>query len=176
MKFTADKIIVFDLETTCWEGKGNHYKYREVIALGACILDVKSLEIIGDCNLVCKPTKTEISEYCTSITGITQELADEGIDFEEMCKQVIQKYDSKNLPCAAWGNDGEKMYSECRQKECKHPFSNQYLNISLLYSVMMGKPHNNGLERSLAELGMKFIGEKHNPYRSEEHTSELQSH
>ena len=29
---------------------------------------------------------------------------------------------------------------------------------------MMGKPHNNGLERSLAELGMKFVGEKHNPY------------
>jgi inhibitor of KinA sporulation pathway (predicted exonuclease) len=28
----------------------------------------------------------------------------------------------------------------------------------------MGKPYNNGLERSLAELGLKFIGEKHDPF------------
>ncbi len=164
MFLNCDRIVVFDLEATCWEGKEFAYKYREVIALGACILDVKSLEISGKFNKICKPVKTEISEYCTSITGITQEQANNGEDFEEMCKLVTRQYDSKNLPCAAWGIDGEKLYSECRQKDCKYPFSNQYLNISLLYSITMGKPHNNGLERSLAELGLKFVGEKHNPY------------
>jgi inhibitor of KinA sporulation pathway (predicted exonuclease) len=29
---------------------------------------------------------------------------------------------------------------------------------------MSGKPYNNGLQRSLAELGMKFEGDKHDPY------------
>ena len=30
--------------------------------------------------------------------------------------------------------------------------------------MLSGKSHNNGLERSLAELGLKFNGEKHDPY------------
>ncbi len=41
----------------------------------------------------------------------------------------------------------------------------QYLlSLVLLYSLVMGKPYNNGLERSLAELGIKFVGEKHDPF------------
>ena len=164
MTFNCDRIIVFDLEATCWEGREHGYKYREVIALGACILDLRTLEITGKFNTICKPIKSEISEYCTRITGITKEQAEKGEDFEEMCKMVLNQFNSKSIPYAAWGIDNEKMYSECRQKDCKYPFSNEYLNISLLYSLVMGKPYNNGLERSLAELGLKFIGEKHNPY------------
>ena len=164
MFFNCDRIVIFDLEATCWEGRENIHKYREVIALGACVLDLKTLEINGQFNIVCKPIKTEISEYCTKITGITKEQASNGKDFDEMCKLVLKELDTKSIPCAAWGADNEKMYSECRQKDCKYPFSNEYLNISLLYSIIMGKPYNNGLERSLAELGLKFVGEKHNPY------------
>ena len=43
--FSCEKIIVFDLEATCWEGRENAYKWREVISLGACILDLNTLEI-----------------------------------------------------------------------------------------------------------------------------------
>jgi inhibitor of KinA sporulation pathway (predicted exonuclease) len=30
--------------------------------------------------------------------------------------------------------------------------------------VLSGKSHNNGLDRSLAEMGCKFDGDKHDPY------------
>lgn len=162
--FTCDKIIVFDLEATCWEGRDNAYKWREVISLGACILDLKTLEISDKFHMVCKPTRSEISEYCTRITGITKEQAECAVDYEFMCKSIMDKFKTKSFPCAAWGNDNEFMYYECRDKDCKYPFSNEYVNISLLYSVLVGRSHNNGLERSLAELGLKFDGEKHDPY------------
>ncbi len=164
MTFNCDRIVIFDLEATCWEGRENFHKYREVIALGACILDLKTLEISSKFNVVCKPIRSEISDYCTRITGITKEQAENGEDFGDMCKSVMKELNSKSIPCAAWGNDDEKMYSECREKQCRYPFSNEYLNISLLYSLVMGKPYNNGLERSLAELGIKFVGEKHDPF------------
>ena len=164
MFLNCDKIVVFDLEATCWEGREYGYKHREVIALGACILDLKTLEISKNFNKICKPIKSEISEYCTRITGITKEQAENGEDFEVMCKHLMNEFNSKLYPCAAWGVDNEKMYQECRDKECKYPFTNQYVNISLMYSILTGKPHNNGLERSLLELGLKFEGDKHNPY------------
>ena len=164
MIFNCEKIIVFDLEATCWEGRENAYKSREIISLGACILDVKNLEIVDKFHMICKPEKTEVTDYCTRITGITKEQAENGEDFGDMCKMVMKDLNSKSVPCAAWGNDDEKMYSECREKQCRYPFSNEYLNISLLYSLVMGKPYNNGLERSLAELGVKFVGEKHDPF------------
>ena len=114
--------------------------------------------------MICRPEKTEVSDYCTRITGITKEQAENGVDFEFMCKSVMEKFKAKSYPCAAWGQDSDKLYYDCRNKECKYPFSNECVNISLLYSVMTGKPYNNGLERSLAELGMKFEGDKHDPY------------
>jgi inhibitor of KinA sporulation pathway (predicted exonuclease) len=162
--FSCKKIIVFDLEATCWEGRDNAHKWREVISLGACILDLKTLEISDKFHMVCKPVRTEISEYCTRITGITKEQAENAVDFEVMTKSIMEKFQTKSFPCAAWGNDNEFMYYESRDKDCKYPFSNEYINISLLYSVLFGTSHNNGLERSLAELGMKFEGEKHDPY------------
>ena len=164
MIFNCDKIIVFDLEATCWEGRENAYKSREIISLGACILNIKSLEIVDKFHMICKPEKTEVSEYCTRITGITKEQAENGVDFEFMCKSVMEQFNTKSYPCAAWGQDSEKLYYDCRNKECKYPFSNECVNISLIYSVMTGKPYNNGLQRSLAELGMKFEGDKHDPY------------
>lgn len=164
MTFNCDKIIIFDLETTCWEGREFAYRWREIISLGACILDIKSLQIIEKFHMICKPEKSEISDYCTKITGITKEQAENGVDFEFMCKSIIEKFNTKSYPCAAWGQDSDKLYYDCRSKECKYPFSNETINISLLYSVVFGKPYNNGLERSLAELGMKFEGEKHDPY------------
>jgi inhibitor of KinA sporulation pathway (predicted exonuclease) len=162
--FNCDKIIVFDLEATCWEGRENAYKSREIISLGACILDIKSLGIVDKFHMICKPEKTEVSEYCTRITGITKEQAENGVDFEFMCKSLMEKLNTRSYPCAAWGQDSEKLYYDCRTKQCKYPFSNECVNISLLYSIMTGKPYNNGLQRSLAELGMKFEGDKHDPY------------
>ena len=55
--FSCEKIIVFDLEATCWEGRENAYKWREVISLGACILDLKTLEISDKFHMLCKPVR-----------------------------------------------------------------------------------------------------------------------
>ena len=45
MLVKSSKVVVFDTELTCWEGKDNLYKSREVFSMGACILDVETLEI-----------------------------------------------------------------------------------------------------------------------------------
>ena len=100
--FSCEKIIVFDLEATCWEGRENAYKWREVISLGACILDLKTLEISDKFHMLCKPVRSEISEYCTRITGITKEQAENGVEFEFMCKSIADKFKTKSFPCAAW--------------------------------------------------------------------------
>ena len=164
MLIKSSKIVVFDTELTCWEGRDSQYKSREVISLGACILDLENLEISNKFHMLTKPTRSEISEYCTKLTGITKEQADKADDFQTMCKALMKDLDAKYYPCAAWGSDNEQIYYECRTKECKYPFSSEFIDISLLYSIFMSKPINNGLEKSLVENGLIFEGEKHNPY------------
>ena len=61
MFLNCDKIVVYDLEATCWEGREYGFKYREIIALGACILDLKTLEISGNFKTICNTIKSEIS-------------------------------------------------------------------------------------------------------------------
>jgi len=164
MLVKSSKIVVFDTELTCWEGRDNLYKSREVISLGACVLDIQTLEITNKFHMLSKPIRSEISDYCTNLTGITKDQVQNACSFEEMCKSLMKDLDSKHFPCAAWGSDNDQMYYECRQKDCKYPFSSEFINISLLYSVFMSKPINNGLEKSLIECGLVFEGEKHNPY------------
>jgi inhibitor of KinA sporulation pathway (predicted exonuclease) len=164
MLVKSSKVVVFDTELTCWEGKDNLYKSREVISMGACILDVETLEIKDKFYMLSKPVRSEISEYCTNLTGITKEQAENANSFEHMCKSIMKDLDTKSHVSAAWGVDNEQMYYECRNKDCKYPFSSEFVNISLLYSLFMSKPINNGLEKSLVEIGMTFTGEKHDPY------------
>ncbi len=164
MKIDSSKVIVFDTELTCWNEREKTYKSREIISLGACILDLNTKEIENKFHKICKAQRSQVSEYCTNLTGITQEQVDKGMDFEEMCKLIIKEFKSKSYPCAAWGEDDNALAYECRSKDCKYPFSGQFINISLLYSVLMSKPINNGLEKSLVENGLSFVGEKHDPY------------
>lgn len=64
--------IIFDLEATCWEGSSKG-SLSEIIEIGAVKLDKELNET--DCfQSFVKPTQnTELSEFCTKLTNITQE-------------------------------------------------------------------------------------------------------
>ena len=86
-KAGLDKIVVVDLETTCWE-KRERDQIMEVIEMGVCLLDIGSSEITDRQSILIQPVYSVVSEFCTKLTPLTQELVETGIGFREACLKL----------------------------------------------------------------------------------------
>ena len=79
----TNKIIIIDLEATCWEGIPPKGEVSEIIEIGICLLDTLTGEITDNRGILVKPTHSKISPFCTQLTTITPELvAREGVSYE----------------------------------------------------------------------------------------------
>ena len=66
MSRSLDKILVVDIESTCWEGGyAQRGQISEIIEVGLCTLDVSKLRREDKCAIMVKPMKSRISEFCS---------------------------------------------------------------------------------------------------------------
>jgi inhibitor of KinA sporulation pathway (predicted exonuclease) len=85
-----DQIIVVDIESTCWEKKPPEGQESEIIEIGICPLDVPSGERLEKESILVKPERSQISEFCTNLTTLTQEQVNQGVPFAEACS-ILKK-------------------------------------------------------------------------------------
>jgi len=78
-----DKIIVVDVESTCWKGKPSEGQINEIIEVG--------LGIINKQSYIVKPKLSIISNFCTELTSITQEMVDKGKE-DKYEKRVVRYF------------------------------------------------------------------------------------
>lgn len=170
MKF--NKLLVIDLEATCWDGPDSqeqigtsvYQKTQEIIECGiACISmrdkDKYEPKIIETRSIFVKPTIHPIlSDYCTKLTGITQEQIDYAGSFQIFCEEIT-KYQSWFW--ASWGSwDRNIMDSNCKKFTIPNPLNRKHLDIKLLYSIITGFEVS-GLNDALIGLNMEFVGIQH---------------
>ena len=85
MSIMTDKLIVVDLEATCWKKQPPPGQQNEIIEVGVCLLDTETLAIEDNRGILVKPTRSKVSEFCTKLTSLTQEMVDDGVSFAESC-------------------------------------------------------------------------------------------
>lgn len=162
--FLYDKIVVIDIEATCWiNGEIPVNQSREIIEIGICKLNMSNGNIEDKRSYFIKPYQSEISDYCTQLTGITAEkLEKEGISFQEACSNIKNRYNSLHRTyCGYGGFDKSIMESQCKELGAKFPFSETYLDLKVIVSLMSGeKPV--GLVKELEARNMTFEGNAHN--------------
>lgn len=162
--FLYDKVIVIDIEATCWEkGQTPENQKREIIEIGICKLNISDGNIEDKRSYLIKPTQSEVSEYCTKLTGITSgKLEKEGVSFKEACSNIKNRYNSLRRTYAGYGGfDKSIMESQCQEFDVKFPFSETYLDLKVLISLMTGeKPI--GLLKELQTRNIEFEGSNHN--------------
>jgi len=162
--FLYDKVIVIDIEATCWEkGQTPENQKREIIEIGICKLNMSDGNIEDKRSYLIKPTQSEVSKYCTELTGITpKKLEKEGISFKEACSNIKNRYNSLRRTYAGYGGfDKLIMESQCQEFDIKFPFSETYLDLKVLISLMTGeKPI--GLLKELQTRNIEFEGSNHN--------------
>jgi len=162
MVIRKDKIIVVDLEATCWEGyDAPDGQENEIIEIGVCLLDVQDNTISDKRSIIVKPTHSTISPFCTQLTTITQEQVDrDGIAFADASMILEKEYDSRNRLWASWGGWDRKIYwDQSKRREIRYPFSKKHANLKRVFGDNHGQ--RMGMIRAMKVLNLPHEGTHH---------------
>lgn len=159
-----DKINVLDLEATCWEADGDYQReHTEIIEIGICKYVVATGAIEEKRSYYVQPTRSEISPYCTELTGITPErVAAEGTTLAEALRLIKKDYAAAVRVHAGWGDwDRRMILRECARHDIKPRFNPTYWNIKSLAAAKLRAHRGINLYDALEAAGETFEGKLH---------------
>lgn len=162
MALQRDKVIIVDVESTCWENQKTPAGQRsEIIEIGICTLDLKTRAIENKRGIFTKPIASTVSEFCTQLTSITQAMIDEqAIPFEEACALLQSEYNSKNRLWMSWGNYDRRMFIEqCQWRGVEYPFPETHCNLKTLFANIYG--NRLGMAEALKKVKLELEGTHH---------------
>lgn len=158
----VSKVLVVDSEHSCFEDhKFPIGQQSDIIQIGWCWLLLPSLEITKPQFLYVKPTRSQISEYCTELTGILPKQVNSAPPLAHVCQTLINKHGTKARPWFTWGFDMPGLKQECDELGATFPFSESYANAQDLASIFLGMPLRMGLDAALRLMDMSFEGRHH---------------
>ena len=156
-----NEILVVDFEATCWKGEVPEGEFSEIIEIGWAKYDFGLKKILDHGGIYVKPGNSRVSEFCTELTGITQDTVDGGVSFLEAAK-MVKKLGSKNMPWASWGQyDHNLARIQSGRLAMANPFGSQHLNIKAMFGVLMGLRKAPGMDGALSMVGYNLIGRHH---------------
>lgn len=157
-----DKIIVVDLEATCWQGDPPPGQTSEIIEIGMCLLDVASGERSDKRGIFIKPERSTLSEYCIELTTITPPMLADAPSFWEACRLLREKYQSHRRTWASYGDyDRLMMAQQCEELGVPYPFGRSHINVKNLLALQFGLKREVGLQRGTALVDLPFEGTIH---------------
>lgn len=156
MSESPSKILVVDLELTCWESETPpEGQRREIIEIGYCLINAQTLTREPPVSVKIRPQQSRVSEYCTALTGWTEKSLKSGQTLHDACKTLVYKRGLRRYPWFSWGaGDMTTLRSEAIHYGAEYPLSVDYTNLSVLYSVLFGKPYRTAQVDALHVLGV----------------------
>lgn len=162
-KKLTDRINVVDVESTCWQGDPPDGQVSEIIQVGIAQLDLRRFDAVLCESIYVEPSKSKVGDFCTELTGITQQKVDtHGVPFEAACKILQKEYRASSYPWASWGDyDRRKFEEECSDGGIRYPFGSRHLNVKTLAAMAFGWDGEVGVSVALDRLGIEFEGHPH---------------
>lgn len=163
-KRRMDVINVIDVEATCWPGKADRRDEMEIIEIGNCQLDTRTEIVTRGKSVIIKPTHSEVSEFCTTLTGHTAEsLERDGYEFYYAVEEFRLRMKTQKYLWASWGDFDRHIFErQCAREDVRYPFGPTHFNVKALYALMTGRRKQPSLLEAVEELGWKFEGRPHN--------------
>ena len=157
-----DKILVVDIEATCWQGQPPDGQENEIIEIGICVLDVDSRTRVEKRSILVKPERSKVSPFCTELTTLTQQQVDTGITFQEACRILKKEYKSKKRVWASYGDyDRRKFERQCAAREMGYPFGPTHINVKNLFALKHGLQREPGMSQALKMANLPLAGVHH---------------
>ncbi|KAJ2963933.1 hypothetical protein NQZ79_g1096 [Umbelopsis isabellina] len=163
-----DYYLFFDVEATCEE---NDKRYpHEIIEFPVVLVEGKTFEIVDQFRSYVKPSINPVlTEFCTKLTGITQETVDKSPDFISMLNDFqtwMAKYSLFQEKSAIFVTDGPFDIRDFITQQCNHDnitvpaYFFRWVDIKKAYARFYnGKPET--IATMLDRLGMEFEGRAH---------------
>jgi inhibitor of KinA sporulation pathway (predicted exonuclease) len=157
-----DKIIVVDLEATCWQGDPPPGETSEIIEIGLCTLDFKSGERSDRRGIMVKPEHSSLSDYCIELTTIHPEMLKNAPSLREACRLLQEKYHSDRRTWASYGDyDRIMLAKQCQEMDVPYPFGRSHINVKNILALHFGLKHEVDLKRGTALVDLPFEGTIH---------------
>ncbi|VDK87850.1 unnamed protein product [Litomosoides sigmodontis] len=169
-----DYLVVMDFECTC---EADLYDYKhEIIEFPAILVDVRRKEIVDIFHSYVRPVANpQLSEFCSALTAITQEMVDKSLPFTDVLDSFrawmqLHRLGQKDARYA-FVTDGPWDIAKFFQMQCiqsklsavPHDFR-FYINIRRSFTNKYCKKHSTqriNLGGMLAFFNMEFEGRQH---------------
>lgn len=156
-----NKIIALDLEATC--DKPKPVFSPEIIEIGLCTINLKSLEIENKEFTFVTPSKSWVTPYCTELTTITPEdvLKKNGARTFPEAINWLKKF-GKNKAWISWGDyDRIMLEKSCQEYNVEYPLSSTHINAKAIFSFFVGLNKGINLRSAVDYLGLTWEGTHH---------------
>jgi len=163
MTETAGELLnVVDVEATCWAGDPPAGAVSEIIEIGLTVVDLRAGERVSRHGVLVRPERSVVSEFCTELTGLTQEQVDGGISFAEACRLLAARYAAGRRPWASWGDyDRHQFTRQCGATGTPYPFGQRHTNAKLVFTQAYGLRRRPGMAQALRVAGLPLEGRHH---------------
>jgi inhibitor of KinA sporulation pathway (predicted exonuclease) len=157
------QLVVVDIEATCWEGgKPPPGQQNEIIEIGVCTLSLVDGTISSPRSLFVRPTRSEVSQFCTELTTLTAEQLSVGMTFEDACAALRADFDTLRRPWASWGSYDRRMFEEqCAGFGVEYPFSEKHVNLKQRFGKLYRIKSAPGMTAALDYLKLPLLGTHH---------------
>lgn len=162
MATKLDKIIVVDVEATCWKHGTPPGKMNEIIEIGVCLLDVQTRQRKDKESILVKSIESTVGDYCTEITGLTQRDVEKGLHLKDACLILQRKYMSFKRVWASYGDFDRNIFQrQCQRHSVKYPFGPTHINVKALFALKNKLEKEVGFGDAMELMGMPFEGKPH---------------
>lgn len=156
------KYIIVDLEATCWEKSEN--RQNEIIEIGAVCIDEKKT-VRGEFDIMVRPkVNPELSDFCTKLTTITQEMVNGAPEFPEalrIFKKWIRNFDEQYTLCS-WGHyDRVQFKNDCVLHGLDTRWTENHISLKHQYAKFKKLRRPIGMKRALKREKLALTGTHH---------------
>ena len=157
-----DKILVVDVESTCWEGYPPSGQVSEIIEIGICTIDVATLTPDEKRGIFVRPVQSQVSEFCTRLTTITSEQLQGAEPLQAALRVLRHDFRSHERLWASWGDyDRRQFERNCSARGLGYPFGIGHLNVKTLFAAGAGLSREVGMDEACHQVGIEMEGVHH---------------
>ncbi|XGV94445.1 MAG: exonuclease domain-containing protein [Leptolyngbya sp. BL-A-14] len=159
-----DYYLVLDLEATCCDQATIKRHQMEIIEIGAVMVEAQGLAVIEEFQTFIKPIRYPVlTEFCKSLTSITQEQVDQAPGYVEaiaLLKQWLSNY--PNAVFGSWGDyDRNQFKQDSKFHNIPFPIAYPHVNLKQLFSEVQGLPKRYGMAEALQLASIALEGTHH---------------
>jgi inhibitor of KinA sporulation pathway (predicted exonuclease) len=157
-----DQVLVIDIESTCWQGPAPQGMVSEIIEVGLCLVDLRTLERSGKRCLLIRPTRSQIGPFCTQLTTLTIDQFGGAGTLADVVSILKREYRTLDRLWASWGDyDRRQFERNCKEFTVPYPFGASHLNIKTLFAIGFGDPKEIGIDEACDRLKIPMEGTHH---------------